>query len=104
MAKAFKGFPKDHLIIMGQKWDIHYIKGLVSEEGVFGATNEAKRLIIIDADQSIESARDTLVHEAMHAMLHTAGVVDLTDELEERLCRVLAPGLIDLFRNNKIWF
>lgn len=103
-AKAPKGFPKKSIKVFGQEWTVQYVKGLTAEQGIFGCTNESERMILIDADQSAESARDTLLHEALHAVLHTAGFMEINDEMEEKLVRVLTPGLIDLFRNNEIWF
>jgi hypothetical protein len=101
--KPFKGFPKKSIKVFGQEWEVHYVKGLMAEESVFGATSESKRAILIDADQSPESASDTLMHEVIHAMLAMSSV-ELDDKTEEALCRTLAPAFIDLVRNNKLWF
>ncbi len=51
-----------------------------------------------------QQARDTLMHEVFHALMHVYGIVPEKDGGEEHLCSVL-PMALDMFRrvNPKVW-
>lgn len=70
---------------------------------LFGRTSNTHTRIELHCGISKSAMQDTLVHEALHAVFHTAGstsVTGLSDESEEVLCRILAPWLVGLIRDN----
>ena len=97
-----KGFPAS-LVIVSQRWRVEYRSNLLREEQVYGKTIPTKRLILIDSTQDRECMADTLLHEVLHAAMHTQAT-GLTDEAEERVCGTLAPALLSVLRGNQRWW
>lgn len=70
---------------------------------LFGRTDNRHSTIMVSSRQSGASARDTLLHEVLHAILwcSAAGrMLPLGDEDEERLVRLLTPWLLAVIRDN----
>lgn len=66
-------------------------------ENLLGDSDTTKLLIRVRSDLPASVWHDTLVHEALHhALAQTPLAVELSDELEERLVRALAPYLVQL--------
>lgn len=76
----------------------------VGEHGAHGLCVPEQEQIFLDPAMSAGTLRETLVHEIIHAVVHdvsasgAAPVFD--DDLEERVCSVLAPRLLDTLRRN----
>lgn len=66
---------------------------------IVGETKAEQQLIKLRPGQGPDYEADTVLHEAIHAMLSHAPI-DLEHELEEKVCLVLAPALLDLLRRN----
>lgn len=60
-----------------------------------GECDERSQTITVNEDQTEEAMQDTLLHEVIHAIDHT-----LDAGMEERQVRLLATGLIAVFRDN----
>ena len=72
-------------------------------KGYLGRTHKRKQVIQIEPTQGAGSRRDTLLHESLHALLHESGgtkLLDVDDDAEERLIRLLSPWLLMLLRDN----
>lgn len=73
-----------------------------------GRTRHRFGLIYLAGDQHVDQARDTLLHELIHAAIWVGGSMrmlgatdsDIADELEENICRLLAPQLLGIIRDN----
>lgn len=68
-------------------------------EGLFGRCDNAKAVITVCEDQDAHSAKDTLLHEIMHAVLHQQGYDNPYKE-EERYVRPLATGILTVLLEN----
>lgn len=71
--------------------------GLLGDAGRCGHMARERLVIGIDAEQAPTALADTLLHEVGHALLAGAG---LAEAIEERVCLVLGPGLLQLVRDN----
>jgi hypothetical protein len=72
-------------------------------EGLFGRTLHVKALIELHKGQAVTQQRDTLVHEALHAVFNQAALAQhgfWSDDVEETLASTLAPWLLGLIRDN----
>ena len=71
---------------------------------LLGETDDNNTVIKIRTkNQSIACQRDTLLHEAMHAIFWCSGMKNnegFSSDAEERIIRVLAPWLLALLRDN----
>jgi hypothetical protein len=68
-------------------------------DGLYGQTSPSACVIEVDPSNAPSQVRDTLLHEALHAVVaDTRTRLDRDDE--EQLVRVLTPGLLALIRNN----
>lgn len=68
-----------------------------------GTTNNIKQVILLRDDQSGGSARDSLLHEVLHAILWSASaeqMLGFTEDQEEKAVRLLAPWLLMTLREN----
>lgn len=71
--------------------------------GAAGRFHAASALIELRADLGDRNNQDTLLHEALHAVLQSHGLttmLDLDDDAEERLVAGLTPTLLALLRDN----
>ena len=75
----------------------------------YGATFPARCEIVLNPEQAPTQMRDTVLHELFHAVCDNVGLSDhvdapkdsvLTRELEERVVRALATGILSLLRRN----
>lgn len=69
---------------------------------LYGKTRH-KATEIVMCPQSPASMRDTLLHEALHAVWWVAGgekLLDMDKDAEEQLIRLLSPWLLCLLRDN----
>lgn len=70
----------------------------------YGTYDERDHTITLDGGLAHERARDTFMHECLHAMLSFANLDGLVvkggDGLDEHLVKVLAPIMIDFLRSN----
>ena len=89
-----KQIPKS-ITLLGKKIKIHY----EPMETNLGLSNFSEMAIYINSKQSIEEAKNTLLHECMHMILYIAGVSFMFDEnLEEAIVRALEHGLVDIVK------
>lgn len=66
-----------------------------------GVTNNTAMRIVLNPKNSEDRQRDTLLHEALHAMFNVAGIdQDLGSDTEERVVNRLAPILLDVLTRN----
>lgn len=75
----------------------------------FGITFTERTEIVLNPDQAASQLRDTVLHELLHAVCDDVGLTDyrdapkdsvLSQELEERVVRALAGGVLALLRRN----
>lgn len=62
-----------------------------------GGCNKDHHVIGLSPRMAPSTQADTILHEAVHALLAT---VKLEDETEEAVALALGPGLLSLFRDN----
>lgn len=68
---------------------------------LYGSCNERTTSIVVSSTQSTVSARDTLMHEALHAVIFTSSARHILGfDDDEPLVRVLTPWLLGLIRDN----
>lgn len=78
------------LAILGIVYKVKY----VSLDGELGNCNPDTRIINIDKDQSVDDARSTLLHEALHAAFAVSGQSELfRKDHEEAVVRMLEAFL-----------
>lgn len=72
-----------------------------AEERKLGECEPRTCTITIDPDQARSQLADTVVHECLHASFDVIGAMeDVTDDIEERLVRRLAPVLLQVLQDN----
>ena len=71
--------------------------GVLDDAGRYGHASIERLVIALDDSQPPTQMADTLLHETVHALLASVG---LEDEIEERVCLALGPGLLGLFNDN----
>jgi hypothetical protein len=64
-----------------------------------GLFHSMKSLIELRKGQEDQELRDTLLHEVLHALLHTQGR-EYGGDIEEMYVRAIASGLIGVFQDN----
>ena len=97
------GFPAE-VDVLGQTWRIVYCSNLTTEHGLYGRTDPAQRLILIDTSQARTMMEDTLWHELLHAALATSACHDLDDIIEERVLRTLTPAVLSVLKKTRPWW
>jgi hypothetical protein len=92
-----KGWPDlpRRLRIGGGRWDVR-VRRL---RGKYGETQLNQSVVTLDPDQSTVVARDTLLHEVLHAVIANTSL-GLGRKAEERLIRTLSPQLLAVLRDN----
>lgn len=91
------------LLIGGVTYDVSFVEGLKDfrDDNTFrnlhGDIGYGSTDIRIESRQSEQIQRVTLLHEAIHAILHQAG----HDDHPEAMVIALGFGLYDLLRNNE---
>lgn len=86
------------LKVNGRNITIKYLKA-ERLPGACGLFKSQRSLIEISKDQEPQELRDTVLHEILHAILHTQGR-EYGGELEEVYVRALATGLLGVFQDN----
>jgi hypothetical protein len=71
--------------------------GVMDDAGRFGHASIDRLVLALDDGQPPTQVADTLFHELGHALLASVG---LEDDVEERVCLALGPGLLALHLNN----
>lgn len=71
--------------------------GALGDAGRSGQCSPSRLTITLDDGQAGTQLADSLLHELTHALLQAA---DLDEEVEERVCSILGPGLLGLLRSN----
>lgn len=69
----------------------------------YGHTDNRQSKIRLAGWQADGQLRDTLLHEALHAIVWCSGgsrLLALSDEDEERMVRLISPWLLQLLRDN----
>ncbi len=100
---APSGFPE--VLRLGSKsWKILYSSNLIGSRGEFGHTDIIRHRIVIGAEQDREQMVDTLLHEAIHVIMHSGPLALLDGDTQEAVARTLTPGLIDLLRSNRAFW
>lgn len=57
--------------------------------------------LLISSKLTPDLTADTVLHEILHAISYSTGLVDLLGgESDERMARMLAPALLDVLRRN----
>lgn len=79
------------------------VKYVVPDDGsgdyFYGRTHTRTTRMEINPTQAKSQARDTLLHEVLHAILDDVDS-PLDDEKEESVIRAITPGLLGVLRNN----
>jgi len=71
--------------------------GILKDANRAGQCNVQGLVIAVDAAQARSQVADTLLHEITHALLE---VIDLDEDVEERVALAMGPGLLALLRDN----
>ena len=82
----------ESLDILGKRYRIEWV---AREEGDYGECFSDQCRIEIATYQCTDQQRDTLLHEALHAVDH-----ELNCKMSEAQTRRMATGLLALFRQN----
>ena len=94
MAKKIKSIPAK--VKIGYfDYKIKANSDLVMEMGL---TKVDKLLIEVDPSYPDQIVKETLLHECMHAIFKDTFLVD--DETEEKIIRMLSPGVMHLLKDN----
>ena len=87
------------LRIGGREWRVRYRKQS-SLGDAYGLTHYDKGAIDIATGMSPFDTRDTVLHEAMHAILAQQGRTTFGSDEEELYVRALATGLMGVLQDN----
>jgi len=87
------------LRIGGREWPVRYLPRS-KMEGNLGLTHYDKGCIDVATGQPAFDTRDTLLHEAFHAILAQQGRENQGSEEEELYVRALATGLMGVLQDN----
>jgi hypothetical protein len=70
----------------------------------YGVYEEATQTITLDSDLSFEKARETLLHESLHAMFSVVGLDNLIEAsapgLSEHIISTISPVMLAVIRDN----
>jgi len=93
--------PPDSILIGATRWTVdHRDLNADNDDGyVYGRTKHAQAAIQLHNDQHPSCARDTLLHEILHAILGYSPLTLRHDE-EEQIVRSIAPWLLTTLRDN----
>lgn len=89
------------LFVGAADYEVRQVKRL----DVLGETNTESTSILIRSGQSPSCQRDTVLHEALHAIVFQSGlhkVFGLNHEEEEKLVVTLTPWVLALLRDNPL--
>jgi Zn-dependent peptidase ImmA (M78 family) len=82
-------------------WDIPIIKkkGLMHESGFMAYYDPLEKTIVIDASLKAEEHLSTLIHEAVHAIFHRAGLgqAKISMSIQEVICEQVATVISENF-------
>lgn len=70
---------------------------------LLGETDNSNTAITLKARQSRTSMQDTILHEALHAIVFNSGLfktLDLDNETEEKLVVTISPWILQLIKDN----
>lgn len=67
----------------------------------FGRTEYQEATILLNQYQTADQIRDSLLHELLHVLLFSYGIVIGTMEQEEAVVKTLAPVLLELLCTNQ---
>ena len=82
-------------------YSVRPVKSLSQAAGILGACGSDDTEIIYDPAQAGSILRETLLHEALHAVFSQTELDRVySDEEEERIVWSLAPRLLSLLRDN----
>lgn len=69
---------------------------------LFGSCDHPSLKIVVDPEQAAGQARESLLHETLHALVTLTGLGDEWGERkEEAFCRRFSPALLGLLRDNR---
>lgn len=99
-SEAYCEFIGKPIRVGSTRYDIVVVERLQDEESEAcdGMVDMAKSLIEVDHGHSLQSTRDIVVHECIHAILLKAGYP--TTEHKEKHVEALTHGIISLFIDN----
>ena len=94
--------PVKSLDILGKPFAVEDATAVLElEDGTLGKCAHAKCFIMLNLSQNRAQLRDTLLHEALHAIYSEMGLCeDIKEELEETIIRRMATGTLYLLRAN----
>lgn len=93
----------DHLRILGQRTPVRWLHerthGLASKVNLSGQFRSGLG-IDVSLDIYLDQQKESLVHEACHALLHTTGQSIEDKEADEKQVQGLAAALLQFLREN----
>jgi len=104
-AKKKKSLLPNKMRINSQHWDIKYVgrADLIDGRDVLAGCEIAQeRTIMIDRDLCSEAAKETLIHEVIHAYFELEREFEV--DAEEELVRMFTRWFLDLTRNNNAFW
>lgn len=86
-------------------WTIQDSKDLAYEGQCYGSTHGYTQKIFLDPGQTDEKKRQTVIHEAMHAIWWQTGLgvrYKNTKDLEEEVISAISMGLYQVLKDNDL--
>ena len=92
-----RNFHGKQLKVGGAIYTVHEIDGLVRKLNLYGNVDFSDCIIQIDSAMSEERKEQTIIHEALHAILFEAGYApdDQDEDLVNRAANVLHQVIVD---------
>lgn len=94
-------FPKS-LRVNGREWKVE-MSPPEDMGAAAGLCHYSKALISISTGQDQFDTRDTLLHEALHAILYQQGRLTMGNEEEEIYVRAISTGLMGVLQDNPLF-
>lgn len=89
---------KSSIVILGRKYKVKQGANLVyNNQAVLGLCDNINRIIYLEKNQDDESKKETLPHEATHALLFITGIDQKLSEGENEVyCQLFTAFIVDM--------
>lgn len=107
LQKVWVGLPK-RVKIGANWWTVTFVDNMTGHDGrgMFGEMRDQSSELVFNPDQSFGQARDTVVHEIVHAIRtntligHGGDVVSSYADLDEAIALMYSPYLLMVIQDN----
>lgn len=94
--------PPDFIRIGYQDYKLDITPYSLETHGVHGTTNKVASIIQMNLIGNDVEQANTLIHETLHAIFHTQGIL-VDHDTEELVVNAMANGLTQVLRDNPEW-